>query len=141
MDDVQVRSAGRVEGQNPGRVDQGSVPPIRRSDPETNTAAKSREHRPQTDSKTVAQISEVAQRVFRDLQFSVDQDSGSVVVKVVDRGTGDVLRQIPAEEMLKLARTLTGLDSHREQSAGSPAIQHAPKADAEVTGILIQTKV
>jgi len=34
------------------------------------------------------------------LDFSIDQTSGVLVVKVVDKATGDVVRQIPAEEVL-----------------------------------------
>jgi flagellar protein FlaG len=34
------------------------------------------------------------------LDFSIDQASGVLVVKVVDKATGDVVRQIPAEEVL-----------------------------------------
>ena len=40
------------------------------------------------------------------LQFSIDQDSGRTVVKVVDVQTNAVLRQIPSEEMLELAKDL-----------------------------------
>lgn len=41
-----------------------------------------------------------------DIQFNVDSDSGKTVVKVVDRGTQEVLRQIPSEEALEIARAL-----------------------------------
>lgn len=41
-----------------------------------------------------------------DIQFNVDNDSGKTVVKVVDRGTQEVLRQIPSEEALEIARAL-----------------------------------
>jgi flagellar protein FlaG len=36
------------------------------------------------------------------LQFSVDNTSKSTVVKLIDGNTGEVLRQIPAEEILRL---------------------------------------
>jgi flagellar protein FlaG len=44
-----------------------------------------------------------------DIQFSIDEDSGVTVVKVVDRETKDVIRQIPSEEMLDLAQALDKL--------------------------------
>ncbi|ADQ83958.1 flagellar protein FlaG [Methylovorus sp. MP688] len=50
-------------------------------------------------------ISPVAQSV----QFSMDQDSGKVVVKVVDTETNKVLRQIPNEEVLAISKTLDKL--------------------------------
>ena len=43
----------------------------------------------------------------RALDFHVDQDSGLVVVVVRDSASGDVIRQIPTEEALHLAQTLT----------------------------------
>ena len=36
--------------------------------------------------------------------FSVDDETGRIVVKVRDVETGDILRQIPSEEMLEFAR-------------------------------------
>ena len=36
------------------------------------------------------------------LQFSVDDATNSTVVKLIDGNTGEVLRQIPAEEILRL---------------------------------------
>jgi flagellar protein FlaG len=44
-----------------------------------------------------------------DIKFSIDEDSGQTVVKVVDRETKDVIRQIPSEEMLDLAQALDKL--------------------------------
>jgi flagellar protein FlaG len=40
------------------------------------------------------------------LQFSVDSASGRTVVSVRDMATGDVIRQIPSEEALRLAQAL-----------------------------------
>ncbi|MBI2307781.1 MAG: flagellar protein FlaG [Rhodocyclales bacterium] len=44
-----------------------------------------------------------------DIQFSIDEDIGVTVVKVVDRGTKEVIRQIPSEEMLEIAKALDKL--------------------------------
>lgn len=44
-----------------------------------------------------------------DLQFSVDKDTESVVVKVIDRQTHEVIRQIPSEEFLQIAKALDKL--------------------------------
>lgn len=41
-----------------------------------------------------------------DIQFSMDNDSGKTVVKVVDRSTQEVLRQFPSEEAIELAKAL-----------------------------------
>jgi len=42
------------------------------------------------------------------LNFSIDKDSGKTVVKVIDQTDGTVLRQMPSEEALRIARTLSG---------------------------------
>jgi flagellar protein FlaG len=44
--------------------------------------------------------------VRSDIQFSMDQDSGRTVVKVIDKQTKDVLMQFPSEEALGLAKAL-----------------------------------
>ncbi|MCL2020986.1 MAG: flagellar protein FlaG [Betaproteobacteria bacterium] len=43
------------------------------------------------------------------LNFSVDKDSGRLIVKVVDNETQEVIKQIPSEDAMKLARSLEQL--------------------------------
>ena len=43
------------------------------------------------------------------LDFSVDEDTGSVVVKVIDKETKEVIRQFPSEEMLSIAKALDSI--------------------------------
>lgn len=52
------------------------------------------------------------------LEFSIDESTGKTVVRIVDAATKEVVRQIPSEEMLAIAR---GLDS-------------------EIKGLLLQSK-
>jgi len=40
------------------------------------------------------------------LQFSVDNETGKTVVRISDVKTGEMIRQIPSEEMLEIARSL-----------------------------------
>jgi flagellar protein FlaG len=49
-------------------------------------------------------MQDFVQNVKRELQFSVDKDLGRTVVKVVDSESGDLIRQIPEELFLELAR-------------------------------------
>ncbi len=53
----------------------------------------------------VAQMNEYIQSTQRDLHFSYDKASGDTVVKVLDRSTQEVIRQIPDETFLKLAHS------------------------------------
>lgn len=57
----------------------------------------------------VEKIQEFVSAAASDIQFSVDEDTGRTVVKVVDRQTQDIIRQIPSEEMLDLAQALDKL--------------------------------
>lgn len=47
--------------------------------------------------------------VAQDLQFSIDDDTGRTVVKVVDSSTDEVIRQIPSKEVLAIAKALDKL--------------------------------
>lgn len=44
--------------------------------------------------------------VRNDIQFSTDDSSGQTVVKVIDKSTQEVLRQIPSKEALEIAQAL-----------------------------------
>jgi|CXWL01.1.fsa_nt_gi flagellar protein FlaG len=56
--------------------------------------------------KAVDDLNGYIQNVQRNLQFSIDEDSGTMVVKVIDSKSEKVIRQIPNEETLRLARSL-----------------------------------
>jgi len=54
----------------------------------------------------VAQMNEYIQSTQRDLNFTYDPNSGETVVKVLDRATQEVIRQIPDEIFLRLAQQM-----------------------------------
>ncbi|TRO07467.1 flagellar protein FlaG [Ectopseudomonas mendocina] len=62
---------------------------------------------PERIQEAVSSIQEFVQSVRRDINFSLDDSSGRVVVKVTDAQSGDVIRQMPSEEALKLAESLS----------------------------------
>lgn len=62
--------------------------------------------------QVAAELSDMMSMMRKGLAFKVDENSGQAVVTVLDRDTGDVIRQMPSEEALKLAEKLfevTGL--------------------------------
>jgi len=61
----------------------------------------------------VGQIANYVQNVQRNLNFSVDEASGETVIKVIDSESSEVIRQIPSEEMLALARRLRELNGEQ----------------------------
>lgn len=54
----------------------------------------------------VSQINDYVQNLQRNLQFTVDEESGKDVVTVIDSESKEVIRQLPSEEALALARRL-----------------------------------
>jgi flagellar protein FlaG len=52
------------------------------------------------------QIESYLRSVGRQLEYRIDDASGETVVTVRDVATGDLIRQIPGEEVLRLARAL-----------------------------------
>lgn len=72
---------------------------------QTGAGASKEIPRDQVES-AVSTIQEFVQSVRRNINFSLEDTSGRVVVKVTDANSGDVIRQIPSEEALQLAESL-----------------------------------
>ena len=68
--------------------------------------------------KAVNDITESMSMMQKGLAFKVDEDLGIQVVKVIDVTTGELIRQMPNEEALEIAKKLN-----------------------EVTGLLMKTEV
>jgi len=54
----------------------------------------------------VKDIQDFVSTVTTDLKFTVDKETGKTIVSVVDSKTKQVVRQIPAEEIMKIARNI-----------------------------------
>lgn len=57
--------------------------------------------------KVAQQLQEFVESLGRNVRFSVDKDSGRDVISVVEVNTGELIRQIPSEEVLKLASRIS----------------------------------
>jgi flagellar protein FlaG len=60
----------------------------------------------ETMEKVAAQLESYLRSVGRSLQFSIDSESGRTVVSVRDSSTGEIIRQIPDAEAMRLAQSL-----------------------------------
>lgn len=60
-------------------------------------------------SEAVKKLNEFVAPALQSIEFSTDEESDRVIVKVVDTATNKVLRQIPNEEVLAISRTLDRL--------------------------------
>lgn len=60
-------------------------------------------------SDAVEKLSKFVSTIRPEISFSVDQSSGTRVVKILDSQSKEVLRQIPSEEAIQLAQALDKL--------------------------------
>ena len=61
--------------------------------------------------KAAAQIQNFVQEMGRNLSFTIDETTGYNVVRVMNPETNEVIRQLPSEELLKIARSMEQLNS------------------------------
>jgi len=61
--------------------------------------------------KAAAQLQEFVSSMGRNLNFSIDESTGYNVVRVVNPDTGELIRQLPSEELLKISRDFQRLNN------------------------------
>jgi len=81
--------------------------------------AKEKEAREEEVDDKVTKINQSIQGIQRNLAFSVDKDLDQIVINVIDKKTDEVIRQIPSEEFLELARNLQGMAEAKELESAS----------------------
>ena len=59
--------------------------------------------------RAVETINRQLEAAAKNLRFSVDDSTGKTVVRVVDTSTGEVIRQVPSEELLAISRSIDRL--------------------------------
>lgn len=67
---------------------------------------------PQLTESAVSEINQALKTLATSLKFEVDDESGHTLVKVIDQDSGEVLRQIPSEATIRIARSLDKLVGH-----------------------------
>ncbi len=72
--------------------------------PKTNVKESSQELREAADN-AMKDIQHFISSQASSVRISKDQTSGHMVVQLVDPGTGEVIRTLPSEELLRLARS------------------------------------
>jgi flagellar protein FlaG len=83
--------------------------PVKKVDPASQTLLKTDDIKHIDDQNVKLAVSELnkhMQEYRREIQFSVDDDTGRTVIKVFDQETKKLIRQIPAEEVLEIAKNL-----------------------------------
>jgi len=63
--------------------------------------------------EALAEVRDAARELSRELDFRIDEDTGRTIITVLNSETGEVVRQIPSEEILRIATRV---------SAGGPIL-------------------
>lgn len=98
-------------------VQTANLPPVQTFQADTrafapvlsNPAPAAGEATAATVDQALAAINQALQASNRALEFSVDDEAGRTIVKLVDTDTGETLRQFPSEAALAIARNLDSL--------------------------------
>ncbi|NSX04160.1 flagellar protein FlaG [Cupriavidus gilardii] len=59
--------------------------------------------------RAIGELTEVLRTTSIGLRFEIDEATNRVVTKVIDKETGELIRQMPTEEVLRFARALDRL--------------------------------
>ena len=83
-----------------------SAKPATAEQPEAKVVEQATQPEPQELESAVSQLNDYVQNIQRTLSFSIEENTGQTVVKVFDSETEELIRQIPAEETIKLAASI-----------------------------------
>jgi len=61
---------------------------------------------PEQVQQAVIEVRKIVEPVARNLQFSIDKETGKTIIKVVDATTNEVIRQIPGDEIVAIAKAI-----------------------------------
>ncbi len=64
---------------------------------------------PERIRQAVHDIRRAVEPIANNLYFSIDQESGKTVIRVVDSKTREFIRQIPSEELISISHALSRL--------------------------------
>lgn len=72
--------------------------------------------------KAVSDVSKYIQGMNRQLNFSVEKDLGRTIIKIIDPSTEQVIKQIPSEEMINIAKEISGYLESTSNTAGNEGV-------------------
>jgi flagellar protein FlaG len=115
------QSAGMAVLQSTGSAPERVAQPVR-TDAEVVAVAASAEIRPSSVNETsqptrevvakaAQQIQSFVQSMGRNLNFSIDSTTGYHIVRVTNPETGETIRQLPSEELLRIAQSFEQLNA------------------------------
>lgn len=108
--DRESRSIKPVTGVRPAAGESGMPTPLRGADKPAEGAAPSAQHAVEVARPDLRHVLEgLTTHQNIGLTYVIDQETRSVTIKVIDRDTNQVVREIPSEEMTKLRAAMRDL--------------------------------
>lgn len=87
-----------------------ALPPVAGADPAIPPAVDGEAVEAAADiRRAIGELTEVLRTTSISLRFEIDDVTNRVVTKVIDKETGELIRQMPTEEVLRFARALDRL--------------------------------
>ncbi len=87
-----------------------ALPPVAGADPAIPPAVDGEAVEAAADiRRAIGELTEVLRTTSIGLRFEIDDVTNRVVTKVIDKETGELIRQMPTEEVLRFARALDRL--------------------------------
>lgn len=112
----QAAVPGSVVRQSPQAEPEGKVLPVSEPVPATQSRPKVEA---QDLEKLVEALNKFMKSTQRSLQFTLDNDTGRTVIKVLNKETNEIVRQFPPEEILSIAKMITeSLDEAVDANTG-----------------------
>lgn len=62
-------------------------------------------------SETVEALNDMMRSIERGINFRVDDDNGRTVIKIMDKQTSELIKQIPSEDILRLINSMQNMQS------------------------------
>ena len=100
---------GQVNQSSPAETTDEAPAPVRE---QVASGASPSEREALDVEKIVKDMKDYVQNVKRELEFSVDEESGRTIITVKDSETNEVIRQIPPEDLLYLVKALQKNSAH-----------------------------
>ena len=110
---------GKVVGQAASSLTERAVDDVKQADTQNQQRLQQNQYKNNNQDEKAQpldreQLEQMAQQLQdfmgemnRSLQFKVDEDSGRDVIKVLDKESGEVIKQYPSEEVLSLVSKLS----------------------------------
>lgn len=95
----------RIRGEEPSNA-VGQKPKVKKEDAEERSTSQTSTDQSKID-QAATRVNEVLSLADPQLRIRVDNETERVVVKVVEQESGEVIRQIPPEELLELEKYLS----------------------------------